>query len=158
MANTGIQHQLRRGTNAQMNTFVGAQGEPTFDTTFNRLVLHDGVTAGGYAHALATTQTSTASTSINTTTSLFLCNSTAAAQTLILPTAASYAPGQVLTVWDAYGISTSFNITVVTAAVTDFVYTSTGGASTTAMIINTAGAQCQLISNSSVHWMLMSTT
>ena len=40
--------QLRRGTTAQHDTFTGADGEVTVDTTKNTLVVHDGVTAGGH--------------------------------------------------------------------------------------------------------------
>jgi len=41
------QVRLRRGTTAQHATFVGADGEVTFDTSKKCLVVHDGVTAGG---------------------------------------------------------------------------------------------------------------
>jgi hypothetical protein len=43
------QVRIRRGTTAQHATFVGADGEVTFDTTKKVLVLHDGVTPGGKA-------------------------------------------------------------------------------------------------------------
>lgn len=39
--------KLRRGTAAQMASFTGAQNEITHETDTGRLVLHDGVTAGG---------------------------------------------------------------------------------------------------------------
>lgn len=42
------QVQRRRGTAAEHTTFTGAAGEITVDSTDNRLVLHDGVTAGGH--------------------------------------------------------------------------------------------------------------
>ena len=42
------QVQFRRGTAAQNNSFTGASGEITVDTTNNTLRVHDGVTAGGY--------------------------------------------------------------------------------------------------------------
>jgi hypothetical protein len=157
MTNQGIQHQLRRGTNSQMGTFTGAAGEPTFDTTFDRLVMHDGITPGGYPHGLATVQTSTGSTTINPTTAVFMGFSTAAAQSLTLPAASAYAPGQVLTILDGAGIAATFNITVNTASATDFFYTSSGGTSTT-NVITINGAQIQLLTNSSAHWILMSTT
>lgn len=154
-----IAHQLRRGTNSQMNGFTGAVGEPTFDTTFNRLVLHDGNTAGGWPHALASVQTSTAaSTSIGATTAVFFGYSTAAAQTVILPAASAYPPGQRLFIADGAGFAGTDNITVVTNSASDTVYTSTGGVSTTAMVINTNGGQCALYSNSSNHWLLESTS
>lgn len=40
--------QLRKGTTTEHSTFVGANGEVTVDTTKKALVLHDGVTAGGF--------------------------------------------------------------------------------------------------------------
>jgi hypothetical protein len=42
-----IQVQLRRGTSAQNNSFTGAAGEVTVNTTDNTLRVHDGSTAGG---------------------------------------------------------------------------------------------------------------
>ena len=45
--------QLRRGTTAQHSTFTGLEGEITVDTTKDTLVIHDGVTAGGYPLAKA---------------------------------------------------------------------------------------------------------
>lgn len=42
-----IQIQLRQGTTTEHNTFTGAVGEVTVDTTKKTLVVHDGVTAGG---------------------------------------------------------------------------------------------------------------
>jgi hypothetical protein len=46
------QVQLRRGTAAQVAAFTGAQSELVATTDTNRLVLNDGVTAGGHPHAL----------------------------------------------------------------------------------------------------------
>ena len=42
------QVQLRRGTAAQNDSFTGAAGELTFDTTNKRVRIHDGSTAGGF--------------------------------------------------------------------------------------------------------------
>ena len=42
-----IQIQLRSGTTTEHNSFTGAVGELTYDTTLKSLVLHDGVTLGG---------------------------------------------------------------------------------------------------------------
>lgn len=42
-----IQIQLRQGTTTEHNSFTGAVGEVTVDTTKKTLVVHDGVTAGG---------------------------------------------------------------------------------------------------------------
>ena len=46
------QLQLRQGTTTEHNTFTGAVGEVTVDTTKDTLVVHDGVTVGG--HPVAT--------------------------------------------------------------------------------------------------------
>lgn len=43
----------RRGTTAQHASFIGAPGELTVDTTKNTVVVHDGVTAGGFPLAKA---------------------------------------------------------------------------------------------------------
>ncbi|MDA9993368.1 hypothetical protein N9E09_01735, partial [bacterium] len=43
--------QFRRGTTAEHSTFTGEKGEVTFDTTTNRLVVHDGTTVSGIAIA-----------------------------------------------------------------------------------------------------------
>jgi hypothetical protein len=43
------QVQFRRGTTAQNNSFTGAVGEITVDTTLDVLRVHDGATAGGFA-------------------------------------------------------------------------------------------------------------
>ena len=40
--------QLRKGTTTEHSTFVGAYGEVTVDTNKAGLVVHDGVTAGGF--------------------------------------------------------------------------------------------------------------
>ena len=41
------QVQFRRGTTSQTETFIGAIGEITVDTSLSTAVIHDGVTAGG---------------------------------------------------------------------------------------------------------------
>ena len=41
------QVQFRRGTTGQTQTFIGALGEITVDTSLSTAVIHDGVTAGG---------------------------------------------------------------------------------------------------------------
>ena len=43
-----VQLQLRSGTTTQHNTFTGAVGEVTVDTTKDVIVVHDGVTVGGF--------------------------------------------------------------------------------------------------------------
>lgn len=46
-----VQLQLRSGTTNQHSTFNGAVGEVTVDTTKDVLVVHDGITAGGFPNA-----------------------------------------------------------------------------------------------------------
>lgn len=48
-----IQIQFRRGTSAEHETFTGAPGEITVDTTNNTLRVHDGQTTGGTTLARA---------------------------------------------------------------------------------------------------------
>jgi len=43
-----LQFQHRRGTTTQNNTFTGAAGELSVDSTLNIIRLHDGSTAGGF--------------------------------------------------------------------------------------------------------------
>ena len=43
--------QLRRGTTPQTSIFTGAVGEVTVDTDKKTIVVHDGVTAGGFPNA-----------------------------------------------------------------------------------------------------------
>jgi hypothetical protein len=53
--------KLRRGTTSQHNTFTGAEGEVTIDTTKDTAVVNDGTTAGG--HPLAKEDMSNVSSS-----------------------------------------------------------------------------------------------
>lgn len=53
------QVQFRRGTTVQHNTFTGAVGEVTLDTTKQTLIVHDGSTAGGIAEIVTRTATQT---------------------------------------------------------------------------------------------------
>lgn len=43
--------RLLSGTESQNGSYTGAEGEPVVDTTDDRLVIHDGSTAGGHSHA-----------------------------------------------------------------------------------------------------------
>jgi len=54
--------QLRRGTATEHDTFTGANGEVTVDTTNNTLRVHDGTTVGGTALAKASQLPTSAST------------------------------------------------------------------------------------------------
>jgi hypothetical protein len=45
------QVQFRRGTTAQHQTFIGAEGEITVDTDKKTAVVHDGIQPGGHEMA-----------------------------------------------------------------------------------------------------------
>ena len=60
-----IQIQLRQGTTTEHNTFKGAVGEVTVDTTKDTLVVHDGVTAGGHPLLKASEATPVATETIS---------------------------------------------------------------------------------------------
>ena len=55
--------QLRRGTTSQNDSFTGAVGEISVDTTLDTLRVHDGSTAGGFV----TSNTTSAQTLTNKT-------------------------------------------------------------------------------------------
>ena len=87
------QLQLRKGTDTEHNTFTGADGEVTVDTTFKTLRVHDGVTVGGtllvtYQHPptlpAATTSTQGAVVLNNTLTSTSVTEALTAAQGKVL--------------------------------------------------------------------------
>ena len=75
--------QFRRGTTSQNNSFTGAIGEITYDTTLDVLRVHDGSTAGGFAMTGAAT---TATLTNKTLTSPVL--NTATVGTSIVPASA----------------------------------------------------------------------
>jgi len=45
--------KLRRGTTSEHISFTGVEGELTADTTKDCVILHDGLTAGGFEVAMA---------------------------------------------------------------------------------------------------------
>ena len=59
------QLQLRRGSNSDMSSFTGAEGELTVNTTNKSLHLHDGSTSGGIEFARADLSNSTASWTVS---------------------------------------------------------------------------------------------
>ena len=104
------QLQLRRGTAANITANTGAQGEPWFDTTNNRIVMNDGSTAGGWPAAKlseAITNTRAAVSDANytalTTDRLIAYTALTASRTASLPTAASFPTGTRLLIIDETG-------------------------------------------------------
>lgn len=101
---TSVQVQYRRGTAAQVASFVGAQGELVVDTTNQRVVVQDGATAGGWPMALATrTAVADAAYSALVTDRIIAYTSLTAARVITLPASASFPVGERLTVVDESG-------------------------------------------------------
>ena len=108
------QLQLRRGTQAQLASFVGAQGEPTPATDTMRLHIHDGATAGGWPHALESrSAVADANYAVKITDRQVAYTALTAARTASLPAAAAYPTGAVLLIIDESGAcSASKTITI----------------------------------------------
>lgn len=77
--------QLKRGTTAQNNSYVGPSGEITMDTTTKQVRIHDGVTTGGISvGTMIITSVKTSAYSANVG-ELVRINSTAGGFTVMLP-------------------------------------------------------------------------
>jgi Major tropism determinant N-terminal domain len=112
------QLQLRRGTAANVAASTGAQGEVFVDTTNNRLVLQDGLTAGGFPAAKIvdvarrTTVSDTAYAALATD-RLVAYTALSAARVVTLPAASAFPAGFRLLVVDETGnCSPTVTITV----------------------------------------------
>ena len=103
--------QLRRGTTVQHNSFTGAEGEVTVNTTKDTVVVHDGTTVGGFELvSLAATQTLTN----KTLTSPTLTTPTlgvASATTVNKVTLTAPATGSTLTIADGKTLTASNTLT-----------------------------------------------
>ena len=111
-----VQVKRRRDTAANVAAYTGAQGELIVDTTNNRVTVHDGATAGGWAAAklseiIANTRTavSDASYSVLATDRSVAYMSLTAARGISLPTAAAYPTGTPLTIFDESGSCSAVN-------------------------------------------------
>ena len=128
-----IQIQLRQGTTTEHNTFKGAVGEVTVDTTKDTLVVHDGVTAGGHPVAARANADGTISlikkdgTSAGTINALGLFNDTLTSTNT--NQALTAAQGKVLKdALDAASLGVGQTLTDVTASrAINTVYTNTTG-------------------------------
>ncbi len=106
-----------------LSTFTGKVGELVVDTTNNRLVVHDGVTAGGWPAAkLAETITNTRVAISDTaytalaTDRLIAYTALTAARTVTLPAASAFPTGTRLLVIDESGACSSTNTITLTRA------------------------------------------
>ena len=120
-----IQIQLRQGTTTEHNTFTGAVGEVTVDTTNKTLRVHDGSTVGGTSLAtltgglVPTTQLPAATTSVQG--AVILNNTVTSTSTTQALTAAQ---GKALkdTLDTAFGIGQSY-VNVTSSRVFNTTYT-----------------------------------
>jgi hypothetical protein len=126
----------------QLNAFVGSTGEVCADMTYMRFSVADGVTAGGWFSALATTNLSfsTAVTVNNTDAVVELGNSNSRVATL--PSVANFPSGQKLVIADSSINSGLSNVTIKTASASEkLIGQSHAGAITnsTSIVINLNG-------------------
>jgi Major tropism determinant N-terminal domain len=147
------QLQLRRGTAAQVTAFTGSAGEVVMDTTNNRLVVNDGVTAGGAPAAKLSevitngrTPVSDAAYTALATDRMLAYTALTAARIVTLPASSAYPTGTRLLVIDESGNCSVTKILTLTAAGSD---TINGAASA---IVNEAYGFIGVESNGAGHW------
>jgi len=125
---TAVQVQYRRGTASQVASFTGAQGELVVDTTNNRVVVQDGVTAGGYPAAKLTdignvTGLHGSTIAFGVVEDLIACSGASSVSTATIPNRAVVCGVSTYVVTAITG-ATSFNVDATTS--------SSGGSGTTA--------------------------
>ena len=120
---SGVQHTRRRSTFVQLNLFTGSSGEIAADMTFMRLSLADGVTAGGWFSQKGNItrqsfpNTNITRSAVGTDAAEYVI--TQNVSSILLPAAAAYPPGQVLTIVDTFGNAGTANISINTATSTE---------------------------------------
>ncbi len=117
------QLQLRRGTSAQLASFLPQQGEVVVDTDHNRAVVGDGLTTGGWPAAkLAETITNTrvsvgdAAYGVQATDRMICYTSITAPRVVSLLAASAYPTGTRLLVVDESGACSTTNTITLTRA------------------------------------------
>ncbi len=144
------QLQLRRGTLAQVAAATPQQGEVWVDTTYNKLRVGDGSTAGGWATAMAQrTAVAGAPYTALSTDRIVAYTAISAAETVTLPAAAAFPVGERLLIVDESGACSTTNTITVTPAGTDKV---SGLSSSTPVAINIPYGFLALESNGSNAW------
>jgi hypothetical protein len=151
-----VQVKHRRDIAANIATFTPAQGELIVDTTNNRVLVGDGVTAGGWAAAkLSEVQTATrraladVSTVALSSDRLIAYASLTAARAVTLPAASAFPPGAVLTVIDESGACSPSKAITLARAGADTV----NGAASVALL--SAYGYVALESNGSNAWTIL---
>jgi hypothetical protein len=153
---TSVQVQYRRGTASQIAAFTGAQGELVVDTTNNRLVVHDGATAGGWPAARLADVSTASRTAVSdaaytalTTDRTIAFTALTAARTVSLPAAATFPVGTRLTIMDEAGAASGIKTITIAASGTDTI----DGA--TAAVITSAYGYIALECNGSTRWIVV---
>jgi hypothetical protein len=139
-----------------LSTFTGRAGELVVDTTNNRLVVHDGTTAGGWPAAklsevvgYSRTPIVDANYTALATDQLIAFIALTAARTVTLPAASSFPLGVRLTVVDEVGAASSTNTITLARVGSDVI----NGA--TSAIISVPYGYISLESNGAGHWTMI---
>ena len=150
------QLQLRSGTATQIAAFTGASAEVVVDTTNKRIVLQDGVTAGGFPAAKLSEVPALSRTPVNdlnytalTTDRIIAYTAITASRTVTLPAAAAFPQGAALWIVDESGACSSSINMIVTHSGSDVI---DGAAS--AVLIAAYDSIC-LTSNGISKWTLL---
>ncbi len=116
-----VQVKRRRDTGANVAAYAGAQGELIVDTTNNRVTVHDGATAGGFAAAKLSEVVTNARTAVNdapysvlATDGTIAYTALSAARVVGLPAASAFPTGRALTIVDESGGCSPLNVLNVT--------------------------------------------
>jgi hypothetical protein len=148
-----VQVKRRRDVAATVAAYVGAQGELIVDTTNNRVTVHDGATAGGFAAARLSevitngrTAVSDAAYTVLATDRSVAYTALTAARAVTLPPASAYPTGTALTIFDESGNCSATNALTIARSGSDTI----DGA--TLASIATAYGYLALESNGSGKW------
>ncbi|WP_296709801.1 hypothetical protein [Rhodoblastus sp.] len=148
-----VQVKRRRDTAATVAAYVGAQGELIVDTTNNRVTVHDGATAGGFAAAKLSevitngrTAVSDAAYTVLATDRSVAYTALTAARAVTLPAASAYPTGTALTIFDESGNCSTTNALTIARSGSDTIDGATSAS------IATAYGYLALESNGSGKW------
>jgi hypothetical protein len=154
-----VQVKRRRDVAATVAAYVGAQGELIVDTTNNRITVHDGVTAGGFAAAKLSevitngrTAVSDAAYTVLATDRSVAYTALTAARTVTLPAASAYPTGTALTIFDESGNCSATNALTIARSGSDTIDGATSAS------IATAYGHLALESNGSGKWTIIDQT
>lgn len=151
-----VQVKRRRDVAATVAAYVGAQGELIVDTTNNRVTVHDGATAGGFAAAKLSevitngrTAVSDAAYAVLATDRSVAYTALTAARIVTLPAASAYPTGTALTIFDESGNCSATNALTIARSGSDTIDGATSAS------IATAYGYLALESNGSGKWTII---